>query len=134
MFDARNFERSLTFAGHDASHPASHLRPSSSRLAVWHLPVSAGAFPVRKRRIAVKAAVVQLNWFRWESHEMATGYDLKSPEAVKRASQLGETDWAETGVRSLTDLIQEYARNNPLTFGLWALGIGFVLGWKLKPW
>ncbi len=65
---------------------------------------------------------------------MATGYDLKSPEALSRASQLGETDWAETGVRSLTDLIQEYARNNPLTFGLWALGIGFVLGWKLKPW
>jgi len=65
---------------------------------------------------------------------MATGYDLKSPEAVTRANQLGETDWAETGVCSLTDLIQEYARNNPLTFGLWALGIGFVLGWKLKPW
>jgi hypothetical protein len=65
---------------------------------------------------------------------MATGYDLRSPEAANRANQLGETDWAETGVRSLTDLIQEYARNKPLTFGLWALGIGFVLGWKLKPW
>lgn len=27
-----------------------------------------------------------------------------------------------------------YAREKPMTFGLWALGIGFVLGWKLKPW
>jgi hypothetical protein len=65
---------------------------------------------------------------------MATEYDLNSPQAANRASQLGETDWAETGVRSFTDLIEEYARNKPLTFGLWALGIGFVLGWKLKPW
>ena len=65
---------------------------------------------------------------------MATGYDLKSSEAMHRANQLGATDWAETGIRSLTDLIHEYARNNPLNFGLWALGIGFVLGWKLKPW
>jgi hypothetical protein len=65
---------------------------------------------------------------------METGYDLKSSHAVDRARELGEADWAETGVRSLTDLIQEYARNNPLRFGLWAFGIGFVLGWKLKPW
>jgi len=65
---------------------------------------------------------------------MATGYDVHSPAAASRASQLGEIDWAETRVRSLTDLVEEYARNNPLTFGLWALGIGFVLGWKLKPW
>lgn len=65
---------------------------------------------------------------------MSMGYDLNSAEAVNRASHLREADWAETGVRSLTDLIQEYARNNPLAFGLWALGVGFVLGWKLKPW
>jgi hypothetical protein len=34
----------------------------------------------------------------------------------------------------MTELVEEYARNNPLRFGMWALGIGFVLGWKLKPW
>jgi hypothetical protein len=30
--------------------------------------------------------------------------------------------------------VEEYARVNPVHFGLWMFGIGFVLGWKLKPW
>lgn|GEM_PF-541798 len=30
--------------------------------------------------------------------------------------------------------LTEYARSNPGTTALWCLGIGFVLGWKLKPW
>lgn len=30
--------------------------------------------------------------------------------------------------------VEEYARANPWSFGMWMLGIGFVLGWKLKPW
>ncbi len=29
---------------------------------------------------------------------------------------------------------RQYAQENPETVVLWALGIGFVLGWKLKPW
>ncbi len=32
------------------------------------------------------------------------------------------------------DELKHYAREHPTAFGLWALGIGFVLGWKLKPW
>ncbi len=27
-----------------------------------------------------------------------------------------------------------YARQNPGTAALWCFGIGFILGWKLKPW
>ena len=30
--------------------------------------------------------------------------------------------------------LREYAREKPETAALWCLGIGFVLGWKLKPW
>jgi hypothetical protein len=30
--------------------------------------------------------------------------------------------------------LREYAREKPETTALWCLGIGFVLGWKLKPW
>lgn len=30
--------------------------------------------------------------------------------------------------------LSEYARENPTAAALWCLGIGFVLGWKLKPW
>ena len=30
--------------------------------------------------------------------------------------------------------IEAYAREKPWTFGLWMMGIGFVVGWKLKIW
>lgn len=36
-----------------------------------------------------------------------------------------------------TDLMEyckEYARQKPEMFALWCFGVGFVLGWKLKPW
>jgi len=29
---------------------------------------------------------------------------------------------------------QEYARERPDVVALWCFGIGFALGWKLKPW
>ncbi|MFO0950707.1 MAG: hypothetical protein U0835_06045 [Isosphaeraceae bacterium] len=38
--------------------------------------------------------------------------------------------FVERGVASLED----YARREPLTFAAWVFGVGFVLGWKLKPW
>ncbi|MFG0335188.1 MAG: hypothetical protein ACF8TS_17665 [Maioricimonas sp. JB049] len=36
-----------------------------------------------------------------------------------------------------TDFVQylkEYAREKPDVAALWCFGIGFVVGWKLKPW
>lgn len=30
--------------------------------------------------------------------------------------------------------VREYARQKPDMAALWCFGIGFVLGWKLKPW
>lgn len=48
--------------------------------------------------------------------------------AIDRAtSDQGMTD-------NLIEKIEDFARENPLSFGLYALGIGFVLGWRLKPW
>jgi hypothetical protein len=32
------------------------------------------------------------------------------------------------------DYLKEYARQRPEVAALWCVGIGFVLGWKLKPW
>jgi len=29
---------------------------------------------------------------------------------------------------------QEYAREKPEIAALWCFGVGFILGWKLKPW
>lgn len=42
--------------------------------------------------------------------------------------------WAEATIHPVVDSIEDYARARPLAFGLWALSIGFALGWKLKPW
>lgn len=37
-------------------------------------------------------------------------------------------------VPDLVDYIREYARQKPEVVAMWCLGVGFVLGWKLKPW
>jgi hypothetical protein len=42
----------------------------------------------------------------------------------------GVTDVSE----DLMDYLKKYARENPEKAALWCLGIGFILGWKLKPW
>ena len=39
--------------------------------------------------------------------------------------------------RPASDLVgycQQYAHEKPKVVALWCLGIGFVLGWKLKLW
>jgi hypothetical protein len=40
-------------------------------------------------------------------------------------------------MRPLTDAyeyLRNYARQKPDVAALWCFGLGFVLGWKLKPW
>lgn len=34
----------------------------------------------------------------------------------------------------LIEYLKDYARERPEMAALWCFGIGFVLGWKLKPW
>lgn len=29
---------------------------------------------------------------------------------------------------------KDYSRERPEVVALWCIGIGFILGWKLKPW
>lgn len=36
--------------------------------------------------------------------------------------------------RRLAEAVLECARERPGATILWSLGIGFVLGWRLKPW
>jgi len=43
----------------------------------------------------------------------------------------------EQALQPVTDLLEylrEYARERPEIAALTCFGIGFVLGWKLKPW
>jgi len=56
------------------------------------------------------------------------------PEPMFRAAHAHQGVELETYALDALDRLKRYARDEPVSFGLWALGIGFVLGWRLKPW
>jgi hypothetical protein len=37
-------------------------------------------------------------------------------------------------MEDLVTYLRNYARDRPDAAALWCFGVGFVLGWKLKPW
>ena len=41
---------------------------------------------------------------------------------------------ARSVLNDTLEYMRDYAREKPESAALWCLGIGFVLGWKLKPW
>jgi len=45
-----------------------------------------------------------------------------------------DENWAGSTIRTVVDSIEDYAHREPLQFAAWFFGIGFILGWKLKPW
>lgn len=46
----------------------------------------------------------------------------------------GDRSEALEPLQDLFDYVHEYTRERPGVVALWCLGVGFVLGWKLKPW
>ena len=36
--------------------------------------------------------------------------------------------------QDLVEYAKAYAKERPDVVALWCFGVGFVLGWKLKPW
>jgi hypothetical protein len=50
-----------------------------------------------------------------------------------RAEDMEKVDLKHLSEAALCSF-RDYARSNPETVALWCVGIGFVLGWKLKPW
>jgi len=40
----------------------------------------------------------------------------------------------ERACQSLAEHLVGFAKENPGAAALWCFGIGFVIGWKLKPW
>lgn len=56
------------------------------------------------------------------------------PSNMARAADFPQMGTVEHMAQDAMDRLTHYAKENPMAFGLWALGIGFVLGWKLKPW
>jgi hypothetical protein len=63
---------------------------------------------------------------------MSTG----SMEAAK-AERSQSDNSKPSEIKPIDDLVaylREYARQKPCTSALVCIGIGFILGWKLKPW
>jgi hypothetical protein len=56
------------------------------------------------------------------------------PADMTRAADFPAMGTMENMARDAIDRMKTYARNEPTSFALWCFGIGFVLGWKLKPW
>lgn len=61
----------------------------------------------------------------------------KTAQQNQSKQQQGEGAMQQAEYNPTTDLMEyckEYARQKPEMFALWCFGVGFVLGWKLKPW
>jgi hypothetical protein len=56
------------------------------------------------------------------------------PADMERAAARPRSGSFDDVAHDLLDQVNDYIRREPLSAALWALGIGFVLGWKLKPW
>jgi hypothetical protein len=60
--------------------------------------------------------------------EAASGFTpgAKSPQR--------STDSRQDLLAGASEFLRDYSRSRPEVVALWAFGIGFILGWKLKPW
>ena len=60
-----------------------------------------------------------------------------SPSLMNAPRTPREQGPSQSDLRPTDDLltyVREYARQKPEVAALWCFGIGFILGWKLKPW
>lgn len=56
-----------------------------------------------------------------------------SAPAMRQSSVIDDSGQLEP-LPDLVTYAKAYARQNPDVTALWCFGVGFVLGWKLKPW
>ena len=59
---------------------------------------------------------------------------LYLPYAARTQSGDESAGVLPTYIENGVNAIETYARNEPWAFAAWVFGVGFVLGWKLKPW
>jgi len=56
------------------------------------------------------------------------------PTDMYRAAAHGDMGRLEAMAEDTVESVTRFVHEKPGTALLWALGIGFVLGWRLKPW
>ncbi|MGQ0634198.1 MAG: hypothetical protein ACT4QC_06295 [Planctomycetaceae bacterium] len=62
---------------------------------------------------------------------------MHHPESISVRSADPRVRTADRPMRPADDFLaylHEYSREQPETVALVCLGLGFILGWKLKPW
>jgi hypothetical protein len=64
---------------------------------------------------------------------MADAQTANERSNIRQRAEIREREPAEIR-RDVAEYVREYARENPGTVALWCFGVGFILGWKLKPW
>lgn len=60
------------------------------------------------------------------SSTLETGRERYSPDRLP-TQELHPVD-------DFVNYVREYSRERPVAVALWCFGIGFALGWRLKPW
>ena len=56
------------------------------------------------------------------------------PNGTAAESAQDKAAVAKQSIEDMLGQLRNYAREKPDVAMLWCFGIGFVLGWKLKPW
>jgi hypothetical protein len=64
---------------------------------------------------------------------MASTKAITRPSSTQRQAPAKPGEAFDMG-NDLIEYLKEYAREKPEVAALWCFGIGFILGWKLKPW
>lgn len=63
---------------------------------------------------------------------MADARVARQPSTSRESNMMNAGD--KQPATDLVDYLKEYAREKPDVAALWCFGVGFVIGWKLKPW
>jgi hypothetical protein len=64
---------------------------------------------------------------------MATTKSPTRPSTSRQQTPAKQSEGFDVG-NDLIEYLKDYAREKPEVTALWCFGIGFILGWKLKPW
>ncbi len=59
---------------------------------------------------------------------------VQTSPAIRNAHAVRQEGERLKPTSDLVEYCRQYARERPGVVALWCLGIGIVLGWKLKPW
>jgi hypothetical protein len=60
-----------------------------------------------------------------KSHQNAKDQSMRSSQQAERPHEI---------THDIVEYLTKYVRHNPGYAALCCVGVGFVLGWKLKPW